>query len=62
MATRKRPAKAAKPAKGKPVTRSKSKKTRALAELLIAVCDKVGVEVTQDVWLIAEGVPKAKKK
>ena len=46
--------------KAKAVARSKTKKSQALAELLIQVCDKVGVPVSQDVWLIAKGVPKKK--
>ena len=46
--------------KVKAVVRSKTKKSQALAELLIQVCDKVGVSVSQDVWLIAKGVPKKK--
>lgn len=44
----------------KRVGRSKQKKSQALAELLIEVCDKVGVTVSQEVWLIAKGVPKKK--
>jgi hypothetical protein len=46
--------------KVKAVVRSKTKKSQALAELLIEVCDKIGVSVSQDVWLIAKGVPKKK--
>ena len=44
----------------KRVGRSKQRKSQALAELLIEVCDKVGVTVSQEVWLIAKGVPKKK--
>ena len=54
----KKKAKVAKLAKR--VRRSKQKKSQALAELLIEVCDKVGVTVSQEVWLIAKGVPKKK--
>lgn len=54
----KKKAKAAKLAKR--VGRSKQKKSQAIAELLIEVCDKVGVTVSQEVWLIAKGVPKKK--
>lgn len=52
--------KAKKAKQAKAIGRPKMKKTQALAELLIEVSDKVGVTVSQEVWLIAKGVPKKK--